>query len=216
MQILARGGQTGAQLIVSLNTGWQSPALDAVLDPIREIESQLAAQCKDARHDWQAHDEIAKLNLAKWKADAKAATENVLPAPEKPKKADAGHPPVRGRVRIADATTEKFGEFLRDGWRGLLLSRDELSGWLGPMDGYCGGNDRPFWLEAFVGRSYSVDRKNSLEPIIIDHLSVSILGSTQPDTLDSQLVRSDDDGLLARFLIVYAVRARQSHAEPHH
>ncbi|MEP0963765.1 MAG: hypothetical protein ABJQ70_06215 [Roseobacter sp.] len=78
MQILARGGQIGAQLIVSLNTGWQSPALDAVLDPIREIESQLAAQCKDARHDWQAHDEIAKLNLAKWNGSGSARSRCTL------------------------------------------------------------------------------------------------------------------------------------------
>lgn len=48
-----------------------------------------------------------------------------------------------------------------------------------------------------------MDRKNSPEPIIVDHLSVAVLGGTQPDKLDSLLVRSDDDGLLARFLVTF-------------
>ena len=92
---------------------------------------------------------------------------------------------------------------MADGWRGLLLSRDELSGWLGSMDRYNGGGDRPFWLESFGGRSFTVDRKNSPEPIMVDHLSIAILGGTQPDKLDSLLLHSDDDGLLARFLTVF-------------
>ncbi|WIY23634.1 DUF3987 domain-containing protein [Parasedimentitalea psychrophila] len=95
-------------------------------------------------------------------------------------------------------TTEKVAELVQATWRGLLLSRDELSGWLGSMDRYNGGGDRPFWLEAFGGRSYTVDRKNSPDPIIIDHLSVAVLGGTQPDKLDTLLVRSGDDGLLVR------------------
>lgn len=85
----------------------------------------------------------------------------------------------------------------------LLLSRDELSGWLGSMDRYNGGGDRPFWIEAHGGRTYTVDRKSLPEPITVDHLSVSILGGTQPDKLDSLLVKTDDDGLLARFLTVF-------------
>jgi hypothetical protein len=71
------------------------------------------------------------------------------------------------------------------------------------MDRYNGGGDRPFWLEAYGGRSFTVDRKNSPDPLIVDHLSIAILGGTQPDKLDSLLLNSDDDGLLARFLTVY-------------
>ena len=141
--------------------------------------------------------------LAKWKSDAKAAIAEGEEPAEKPKDANAGTPPVRGRIRITDTTTEKAAALMSDGWRGLLLSRDELSGWLGSMDRYSGGGDRPFWLESYGGRSFTVDRKNSPEPIMVDHLSIAILGGTQPDKLDSLLLHSDDDGLLARFLTVY-------------
>ena len=190
-------------MLVGDPSSGKSPALDALLDPVREIDNALGALYQSERQAWAERDEISKLILAKWKADAKEAIQTGETLPEKPRESDAGLPPVRGRVRITDATTEKVGELMRDGWRGLLLSRDELSGWLAGMDRYSGGGDRAFWLEAFGGRSYGVDRKNAPDPILIDHLSIAILGGTQPDKLDSLLVRNDDDGLLARFLVVY-------------
>ncbi|WP_108813255.1 YfjI family protein [Loktanella sp. Alg231-35] len=181
----------------------KSPALDAILDPIKAIDNELSAEYKTARKVWNEKDELAKLVLAQWKIDAKAAIKEGNEQPAKPSGADAGAPPIRGRIRITDTTTEKAADLIRDSWRGLLLSRDELSGWLGSMDRYSGGGDRPFWLEAYGGRSFTVDRKNSPEPIIVDHLSIAILGGTQPDKLDSLLLHSDDDGLLARFLTVF-------------
>ena len=181
----------------------KSPALDALLDPVKQIDNALSAEYLNNRQDWADKDEVAKLVLAEWKKDAKAAIAEGEEPPEKPKEADAGAPPVRDRIRITDTTTEKAAVLMADGWRGLLLSRDELSGWLGSMDRYNGGGDRPFWLESFGGRSFTVDRKNSPEPIMVDHLSIAILGGTQPDKLDSLLLHSDDDGLLARFLTVF-------------
>jgi hypothetical protein len=37
------------------------------------------------------------------------------------------------------------------------------------------------------------------EPLMIDRLSVGVVGGIQPDRLASLLLRADDDGLLARF-----------------
>lgn len=191
-------------MLVGDPSAGKSPALDAVLDPIREIERGLAETYKTRRKDWEAADEIAALSLAQWKSNAKAAIADGNEAPAKPFNADAGAPPIRERITISDVTTEKVATLLAASWRGLLLFRDELSGWLGSMDRYSGGGgDRPFWLEAYGGRSYPVDRKSNPEPIIVDHLSVAILGGTQPDKLSRLLVKTDDDGLLARFLTVF-------------
>jgi putative DNA primase/helicase len=190
-------------MLVGDPSAGKSPALDAVLDPIKEIERDLSEEYKARRKDWEDKHEIAALALAQWKADAKKAIAENMDAPSKPNNADAGIPPLRERITISDATTEKVASLLATSWRGLLLSRDELSGWLGSMDRYNGGGDRPFWLEAYGGRSFTVDRKSSPEPIIVDHLSVAILGGTQPDKLARLLVNTDDDGLLARFLTVF-------------
>lgn len=190
-------------MLVGDPSAGKSPALDAVLDPVKDITRSLSEEYKARRREWEGEDEIAALALAQWKADAKRAIADHNDAPPKPDAADAGAPPLRERITISDVTTEKVASLLAASWRGLLLSRDELSGWLGSMDRYNGGGDRPFWLEAYGGRSYTVDRKSSPEPIIVDHLSVAILGGTQPDKLARLLVNTDDDGLLARFLTVF-------------
>ena len=105
--------------------------------------------------------------------------------------------PIQSRIRITEATTEKIADLLAKTWRGLILQRDELSGWLLSMDRYSNGGDRPFWLEAYGGRSFTVDRKSSPDPIQVECLSVSVLGGIQPEKLSRLLVKTDDDGLLA-------------------
>ena len=187
-------------MLVGDPSSGKSPALDAVLDPLKDIDAALSRQFEQDRAEWSASDELAGIALAQWKSEAKAALAEGEDAPPKP--SDAGPAPIRKRVRISDVTTEKVAELVQATWRGLLLSRDELSGWIASMDRYSGGGDRPFWLEAFGGRSYTVDRKTSPDPIIVDHLAVAVLGGTQPDKLDSLLVRSDDDGMVARILTV--------------
>jgi len=182
-------------MLVGDPSSGKSPALDAILDPVKEIDTEFTRDYQNERKEWEAKDEVARLVLAQWKTDARTAIQDGGDAPRKPDEADAGGPPIRKRVRITDVTTESVADLLSSTWRGLLLCRDELSGWLGSMDRYSGGGDRPFWLEAFGGRSYTVDRKGKPDPILVEHLSVSILGGTQPDKLD--------DGLTARFLTVF-------------
>ena len=61
------------------------------------------------------------------------------------------------------------------------------------------GADRAFWIEAFGGRCFTIDRVKHPQPIVIPHLSVAVLGGTQPDRL-VDLLHSPDDGLQSRFL----------------
>jgi hypothetical protein len=81
--------------------------------------------------------------------------------------------------------------------KGLLVMRDELAGWLTGMTTY---NDtgRQFWLEAYGGRPYRVERQKHPRPIDVPRLAVAVSGGTQPDRL-AGLMREADDGLLARF-----------------
>ena len=70
------------------------------------------------------------------------------------------------------------------------------------MEARNGGSDRAFWLEAFGGRAFTVERM-SREPLTVERLAVGVLGGIQPDRLAELLLRSRDDGLLARFLPVW-------------
>lgn len=65
----------------------KSPALDAVLDPIKEIERSLANEYKARRSEWEDKAEIANLQHAQWKKDAKRAVSEGEEAAAKPQTA---------------------------------------------------------------------------------------------------------------------------------
>lgn len=190
-------------MVIGNPSAGKSPALDAIMAPLREIEATLAETYAAALNDWNGKNELAKIVAAEWKETAKKALRDHTAPPDRPGTADAGPAPIRERIYVVDTTTEKMAELLSQTGRGLLAYRDELSGWLGSMDRYSDGGDRPFWLESNGGRAFTVDRKSADQPIIIDRLSVAVLGGIQPDKLDGLLVKSADDGLLARFLVVF-------------
>ncbi|MDP9354534.1 MAG: YfjI family protein [Chloroflexota bacterium] len=111
------------------------------------------------------------------------------------------------RYLTHDATVEKLGELLRENPRGMLVLRDELSGWLRALDRAGREGDREFFLEAWNGTgSYTVDRIGR-GTIHIPSLTVSIFGGIQPGKLrplvDSAVDGGEgDDGLLQRFQLL--------------
>jgi hypothetical protein len=109
--------------------------------------------------------------------------------------------PRQVRTRIEDVTVEAAQEVLKDTPQGVLLIRDELSGWFGSMERYGTGKgasaDRSFWLQAFNGGGYSVNRVGR-GVVAIDNLSVSMLGGIQPEPIRKIVADSADDGLLQR------------------
>jgi hypothetical protein len=63
-----------------------------------------------------------------------------------------------------------------------------------------GASDRSFWLQAYDGGAYAIDRIRRGE-IFVENLSVSVLGGIQPARL-AELHKLSSDGLLQRFLPV--------------
>jgi hypothetical protein len=175
----------------------KSPGADAVLDALRALDASLASEFPDQLRIWEAAKAAAAERREVWKADVKEAVKRGSPPPDMPTTAVEPPQPVRPRGLVNDPTVESMAPLLAGNVRGVLLHRDELSGWLGTMNKYGGDGDRSFWLEAFGGRPYVVDRKKHPEPIAIPSLLVSVLGGIQPDKLASLI--ETDDGLAARF-----------------
>ncbi|UNE54112.1 YfjI family protein [Bartonella machadoae] len=113
---------------------------------------------------------------------------------------------VKRRLLVNDVTVEKLGELLRENPRGLLMVRDELSGFLANMERKEYQTDRSFYLTAFNGNSSFTYDRIGRGTIYIPNATVSMIGGIQPSRIIPivQAIKRgiNDDGLLQRFQII--------------
>lgn len=167
----------------------KSPIMTAAARPLRKIDADQARDYADQR-----------------------AVYDKLPKEEKLKT----NPPKQVRSILQDTTIEAAQDVLKDSPDGLLCYQDELSGWFGSMDKYSAGRgsakDRSFWLEAFNGGTYSVQRVGR-GLVYIDNLSISLLGGIQPEPIRQIADEAVDDGLLQRLLPIMVSPAKAGRDE---
>jgi hypothetical protein len=182
----------------------KTPALSRATAPLRALERKVRAAAESELSAWRSEAEVATMHREKWENDARAALKAGLASPPLPAEADPGDEPCVPRLVVQDVTVEKLGEILGGQPAGCLMFRDELAGFLQGMNRYNnGGGDRGFYLEAYNGARYTFDRL-CREDVVIERLSVGLLGGIQPDRLASLLMKSNDnDGFLARFCPVW-------------
>ena len=180
----------------------KSPGADCLMrDVLPDLERRMLADFPDRHREWLASVEFGKAAEERWKSDVREAQKRGAPAPLPPVAASLAEPQAP-RLRQTDVTIERVATLLAAAApKGLLVVRDELAGWIDGMNAY---NDagRAFWVEAYGGRPYRVERQKHPEPIVIPRLAVSVYGGTQPDKL-AALMLAGDDGLLSRILWVW-------------
>jgi len=112
---------------------------------------------------------------------------------------------VAPRLYVSDATIERIAVLLQARPRGLVVICDEMAGLVANMGRYSKGSDREFWLEAWNGKHYVVERQGR-PAVILDYLLVGLTGGFQPDKL-ARSFAGDDDGMHARFLFSWPHQA---------
>jgi hypothetical protein len=169
----------------------KTPEINAATRPLEEHQNRILRQYQERLREYEAAKNAKEANDA-----------------DKPK------PPPRHVV--FDTTIEKLGDILARSPKGLLVKRDEFAGWIGGMEKYAGSRgaaaDRGFWLKAFDGGPYSVDRVSRGETYI-ENLSVTLIGGIQPARL-AELHGLTSDGLLQRFLPVVLGPSRLALDQP--
>lgn len=115
------------------------------------------------------------------------------------------------RYVCADTTIERLAEILEDNLRGVLLARDELSGWFGSQTRYKGkqgGTDLPNWLEIHRAGRIIVDRKTGdRRSIRVARAAVSVTGGIQPGVLIRAMTPEFlESGFSARLLMAMPPR----------
>jgi hypothetical protein len=190
-------------LIGAPSTG-KSPALRPIADTMRAIEREAEPTWREAYAQYAALVEGARVIKEGWRHSIRVAAEQGAAPPDRPAGAEAPAEPPMPRLMAMDATTQELQHLLAGQPRGLLYMRDELAGWLGNHDRYGGhGADRAFYIEAWNGGAYVVDRvKHRGTPVRIERASLAILGGMQPDRLREVLI-GPDDGLTARIIYLW-------------
>jgi len=187
----------------------KTPALQEVRRPLDRLEAQAREQFDQEMKDFEAEALVVEAQQKNTKAQLlKALRSGQDPHPiARTAAGTAGEAPRRRRYLVHDPTVEKLGEILRDNPRGVLLFRDELTGFLRTMDRDGREGDRAFYLESWNGNSrYSYDRVGRGN-IDIEAACVSILGGIQPGPFSIYVSRAamgggGDDGLVQRFQLV--------------
>ena len=184
--------------IVGFSGTGKTPGLDVPKRVLSFLEHKRRDKVAELRRAHEQRQETAKAAAKKWKAEVQEAVDNNQPAPAMPENAVDPGEFVAPRLYVSDATVERLAMLLQGRPRGVQLIADELAGLFLNMSRYNGGQDREFWLEAWNGKYFVVERMGR-PPVEVQHLLIPITGGFQPD----KLVRSfdgDDDGLYARFL----------------
>jgi hypothetical protein len=176
----------------------KTPGMQPVIKLMNEIEKAVKESVREPMKEYLEKLEIYKLERKQWEDNAKLMRQGGDTPPPPPEPPDEV---IEPRVMVTEATTEALVRLLSMHGNGLLQYRDELKGWLGNMNRYAGGggSDRQFWLEAYQGGVYNVDRVKYQVPLTIPYLSVGVIGGIQPDVL-ADLLKGANDGFMGRFL----------------
>jgi hypothetical protein len=190
--------------IVGFSGSGKTPGLDVIKRALNRIETDRKPKIEEMRRTHETKDAVAKAARKIWNDDVRQAQIDGQPPPTMPPEAAEVEPFVIPRLYITDSTVERLAELLRSRPSGMLMIRDELAGLFSNMARYSGGEDNAFWLEAWNGNSYVVERmKRHLE---VKHLLIGVTGGFQPDKL-ARSFQGDADGMYARFLIAWPEEA---------
>jgi len=191
----------------------KTPSLTSAMAPLHKFESE-----EFQKHGIAMQEHIGKLKLAKLTEKITEKKFKKMHQDGNSQEADSmllksasrlpEQPPACKRFIVNDATVEKLGELLESNPMGVLLFRDELTGWLNTLEKPDRSSDRAFYLECWSGTgSFTYDRIGR-GTHRIESATLSLMGGIQPGKLIPYLLAQKegkgDDGLIERFqLMVY-------------
>jgi hypothetical protein len=184
----------------------KSPVIATITQPLTKIEDLWRVEYESATGDYEQQKEEAELRQAAWRELFKAAQKKKdKDAPVRPD--DSLAAPICRRLITQDATFESLHAIMSDNPAGIMVIRDELTGWLAQLDRPGREGERAFYLSAWNGDTgHTIDRIGR-GSIHVNACCVSMLGGIQPARLRSYLADALqdgplNDGLLQRFQVL--------------
>lgn len=183
----------------------KSPVIQAATRPLNQIQTEWRHEHEEALKDYAREKEEHELRRAAWKEQYKAASKKGSAAPERPE--DEPEEPKLRRLIVNDATFEALHQTMSENPAGILVIRDELTGWWSQLDRAGREGERAFCLQAWNGDTgHTIDRIGR-GTIHVEACCMSMLGGIQPGRLRSYMVDAledgpSNDGLIQRFQLL--------------
>ena len=187
--------------VVGFSGTGKTPGLDVTRRVLSQIERGRKQKIAELQREHETRAQKAKAERKKWEKAVAEAVEANLPAPPKPAGASEPGPFVAPRLSLSDSTIERLAVLLEVRPQGLAYVADELARLFLNMGRYSNGQDNEFWLEAWNGKHFLVERQGR-PPVVLDYLLVGVIGGFQPDKL-ARAFEGDDDGMYARFCFAW-------------
>jgi hypothetical protein len=184
----------------------KTPVLKFVSGPVDRRQEELL---REFRRAWGRYKEVKeafdKESRGKKGKKAGGATLDLAATLSK---FDGLERPVLHRIVSSDTTVEALCLILSENPRGLLLKRDELVAWVRGMDMYRKGKgtDRQFYMSAYSGAPFVLDRKSNTDriPILVPRPFLCVVGCLTPDMLpEFEDEQGREDGFVDRILWAY-------------
>jgi hypothetical protein len=208
--------------LVGLPASMKTPTLTQVLKPVKKLTAEAREEYEKKEKEHKRERAVAEARRKTLKGELEstykkmraggASQGDVDNVSDELTEIDEKEAPTPRRYSTNDTSVEKMGELLLENPNGLLLYRDELTGWLRSLDKAGQETARAFYLEAWNGDvPHEIDRigRGSL---YVKAVCISVLGGIQPGPLSSYVEGAFDDGeasdgLLQRLqVIVYPDR----------
>lgn len=183
-------------LVVSRSGSLKTPAFKHSLRPLYQAQTARFQEYEATVKEFERQLQRYKADLDVWKGKRKSGDRG--DPPEEPVT------PVCVRYLVDQCTIEASAPILAENPRGLLMARDEASGWLAGMNEYKAGkgSDVANWLQLYDAGTVIVDRKTGRQTIHIPRAAVSVCGTIQPTTVRRVLTPEFFEcGLAARLLL---------------
>jgi len=190
----------------------KSPALNVPMDMLSRLEMAAKEDHERETHEYKIRALIAKEEAKQDEANLKQALKNkregeATDIARRIVNVASEDPPARRRYVTNDPTVEKLGELLAANPRGILVFRDELTGFFKNLDKEGREGSRSFYIEAWDGRGRFTFDRIGRGTVEVEAACVSVLGGIQPGPLQAYLRAAlaggaGDDGLIQRFQLL--------------
>lgn len=183
----------------------KSPVIQSASRSLVRLQEEWQRAYDQQLEQFSTEKEEFELRRSAWREQFKQSAKSNKPPPDRP--TDEPKEPVLRRLVANDSTLEALHQMMSHNPGGILLIRDELTGWLAMLDRPGREGERAFALSAWNGNtSHTIDRIDR-GSIHVPACCMSMMGGIQPARLRSYLADAihdgpGNDGLIQRFQLL--------------